>query len=194
MVIVAAMAGSVILFLALPYLRPAMLVASRAIPSERLRGFVCQTYDLLGLSVRTRRFWLAAGIGFFAWATILCLVYVILRMATQVASLEVALAVYAAIAIGRAIPALPASLGTYEAAAVVALRQFGLTFEDALSVALTMHASQLVLPTSFAFCLLIKERTGVSSLLWTLRGKPTNLIDSEIDDNSTHDSGISRAA
>jgi uncharacterized membrane protein YbhN (UPF0104 family) len=194
LVIVAAMAGAVLLFLSLPFLRPVMLLLSRVIPSERLRHFVCQTYDLLGASIRTSRFWLAAGIGFFAWASILLLVYAVLQIVGREASLEIALAVYAAIAVGRAIPALPASLGTYEAAAVVALRQFGYPFEEALTVALTMHMSQLLLPTTFALGLLIRERTGLSSLLSTARRKSDGSIDSELNDNSTEVSGKRRAA
>lgn len=76
-----------------------------------------------------------------------------------------ALFVFVACTLGAAIPALPAGLGTYEAAAVLSLSALGYGFDEALAIGLALHASQIVLSLLGALSIAAIERIGVTEAI-----------------------------
>jgi uncharacterized membrane protein YbhN (UPF0104 family) len=173
--LVALGAGSLAVLLSLPRLRPGVKRLAAVIPLPAVRRFLGAAYDSLGRSARTPQFAASLALGLVGWATGFLVIWTVLGVADGV-SARVALATYAALAVGRAIPGLPGGLGTYEAAAVLALTHFGYAFEEALPLALTMHASQAVLPTLGGVVLLAFGHTGAhkafADLRASLRAKP----------------------
>lgn len=75
-----------------------------------------------------------------------------------------ALLVFIASAVGAAIPALPAGLGTYEAAVVFALMIYGYGYGEAVALALALHLSQIILSFLGALYIIMTERLGIKSL------------------------------
>ena len=74
-----------------------------------------------------------------------------------------ALVVFVACTLGGAIPAPPAGLGTYEAAAVFALKQLGYGYDEALAIGLALHGSQIVLSLVGALAIALTERIGLTA-------------------------------
>lgn len=66
--------------------------------------------------------------------------YILLLAVGLPAKLSLAFIVMAAIALGTAVPAAPGFIGTYDAAAVIALGQFGIGRNEAVAYALISHA------------------------------------------------------
>lgn len=144
------------------------------LPSVRLVGFLEKTYRHFSLTAGTRAFWQALLLGGLVWGLSYINILVFLELAGSLpVGFSGALLVFVMTTLGGAIPALPGGLGTYEAAAVVALRSLGYSFDEALVLALAMHASQLVLPFILAILIMLTERTGISSLIADLRRSAT---------------------
>ncbi len=118
------------------------------------------------LLLSRRRLALAIALGAAGWAVSFCVIASVIRLGGSIPlGVEELFTVFVAIAVGRLIPALPAGLGTYEAAAVFALTRLGYSTEEALALGLTAHGAQLVLVTLIAFAILLVEGTGVRSFL-----------------------------
>ena len=101
-----------------------------------------------------------------AWVLSIFVIYTILvRLSPDPVSLQQAFVVFSAMAIGRAIPGLPGSLGTYEAAIVLAMTTLGHSAEASLAAALTMRASQVLVVTIAGLLILCRDGTGLASLL-----------------------------
>lgn len=81
------------------------------------------------------------------------------------ASLGLAAALFVAVIAASAIPALPAGLGSFEAAAVLILQQAGHDFSYALTAAVSLHLAQLFMSASLAPVILLIRKTGVSDLM-----------------------------
>ena len=140
------------------------------LPSARLAGFLERAYRHFSATARTQVFWQALLIGGLAWGMSCGSFLVFINLAGSIpVGLSGALLVFVMTTLGGAIPALPGGLGTYEAAAVVALRSLGYGFDEALVLALAMHASQLILPFILAIVIMMTERVGISSLIADLR-------------------------
>lgn len=141
-----------------------------AVPSERLAGFLERTYRHFSATAGTRAFWYALLLGGMAWGLSYVNILVFLELAGSIPiGFAGALLVFVLTTLGGAIPALPGGLGTYEAAAVIALRSLGYSFDEALVLSLAMHAAQLILPFVMAALIMLTERTGLSSLVADLR-------------------------
>lgn len=137
-----------------------------ALPSERLAGFLERTYRHFSATAGTRAFWYALLLGGVAWGLSYINILVFVELAGSVPiGFSGALLVFILTTLGGAIPALPGGLGTYEAAAVIALRSLGYSFDEALVLSLAMHAAQLILPFIMAVLIMLTERTGLSSLV-----------------------------
>lgn len=137
---------------------------------SRFVDFLEQVYLHFALTVKTRAFGQALILGVVAWSLSYLSIFVFLELAGSVSvGYSGALLVFVMTTLGGAIPALPGGLGTYEAAAVVALRELGYGFDEALALALAMHAAQLVLPFIWAVYILCRDRIGLSSLISELR-------------------------
>jgi uncharacterized membrane protein YbhN (UPF0104 family) len=141
-----------------------------AVPSERLAGFLERTFLHFSATAGTRAFWQALLLGGLAWGLSYINILVFLELAGSLPiGLSGALLVFVLTTLGGAIPALPGGLGTYEAAAVIALRALGYSFDEALVLSLAMHAAQLILPFVLAVLIMLTERLGISSLVADLR-------------------------
>lgn len=141
-----------------------------AVPSGRLAGFLERTYRHFSAMAGTQAFWYGLLLGCGAWGLSYINILIFLELAGSIPiGFSGALLVFVLTTLGGAIPALPGGLGTYEAAAVIALRSLGYSFDEALVLALSMHAAQLILPFVMAILIMLTERTGVSSLVADLR-------------------------
>lgn len=142
----------------------------RSVPSERISGFLERTYLHFSATAGTRAFWQALLLGGLAWGLSYINILVFIELAGSLPiGLSGALLVFVLTTLGGAIPALPGGLGTYEAAAVIALRALGYAFDEALALSLAMHAAQLILPFVLAALIMFTERLGISSLVADLR-------------------------
>ena len=142
----------------------------RTVPSKRLVSFLERAYLHFAATVRTRSFWHALLLGGWAWGLSYINILVFLELAgSNPTGLSGALLVFVLTTLGGAVPALPGGLGIYEAAAIIALRTLGYSFDEALVLSLTMHASQLILPFVLAVLIMLTERLGISSLIADLR-------------------------
>lgn len=150
-----------------------------ALPSERLAGFLERTYQHFSATAGTRVFWYALLLGGLGWGLSFINILVFLELAGRIPiGFSGALLVFILTTLGGAIPALPGGLGTYEAAAVIALRSLGYSFDEALVLSLAMHAAQLMLPFVMAVLIMLTERTGISSLVADLRRSAAIEVDS----------------
>lgn len=147
-----------------------VLCGVRAIPSLRLSGFLERTYLHFSAIAYTRRFWSATLLGIAVWSLSYINIFVFLQVAGSLPiGFSGALLVFVMTTLGGAIPALPGGLGTYEAAAVVALRSLGYGFDEALALAIALHGFQLALPFFWAICILLTDRIGILTLVSDLR-------------------------
>ena len=141
-----------------------------SVPSARLAGFLERTYRHFSAMAGTRAFWYALLLGCGAWGLSYINILVFIELAGSIPiGFSGALLVFVLTTLGGAIPALPGGLGTYEAAAVIALRSLGYSFDEALVLAFAMHAAQLILPFVMAALIMLTERTGISSFVGDLR-------------------------
>lgn len=148
----------------------AILALARALPWPRLGGLIERAYLHFASTLKDRAFFYGLGLGLVVWGTSFLNVYLLLDFAggTHI-GVYGALLVFVCTTVGAAVPALPGGLGTYEAAAVFALTSLGYTFVDALTLAVTIHFAQLVLPLALALVILLTERIGLSALIADLR-------------------------
>lgn len=152
------------------------------LPSARLGCFLEKTYIHFSSTIKTRNFWQALLLGVLAWGFSYITIFLFLKLAGSIpVGFSGALMVFVMTTLGGAIPALPGGLGTYEAAAVVALRSLGYGFDEALALALAIHTSQLVLPFILAILIMLTERIGVSSLIADLRRSAAVVTDAGSD-------------
>lgn len=149
--------------------KPVMGLIQR-MPSQRLSGTLARTYSHFIETAGTKAFWKAVLLGLLIWGLSYLNIFVFLSLAGSIpVGLSGALLVFVMTTLGGAIPALPGGLGTYEAAAVIALRSLGYSFDEALALALVMHAAQLALPFLMAMLLMLQKRLGILSLISDIR-------------------------
>jgi glycosyltransferase 2 family protein len=142
----------------------------RILPYSRFVDFLEQVYLHFVETAKARAFGQALLLGVVAWSLSYLSIFVFLELAGSIAvGYSGALLVFVMTTLGGAIPALPGGLGTYEAAAVLALRSLGYGFDEALILAVMMHVSQVILPFVLAMLFMMTERIGVSSLVAELR-------------------------
>jgi uncharacterized membrane protein YbhN (UPF0104 family) len=151
-----------------------ILALLRGIPWLLMGGFLERTYIHFSSSLRSPKFFLSLGIGLLIWSLSFVNIFLLIEYAGSMQiGLYGALLVFVFTTLGGAIPALPGGLGTYEAAAVFALMSQGYLFADALTLAITIHGAQLILPLILAFGIMLTERLGLSSLIADLRANLT---------------------
>lgn len=147
-----------------------ILAFVRVLPWPQIGGLVERAYLHFASSLKKRSFFLGLGLGFLIWGTSFLNIYLLLSIAGSTPlGLYGALLVFVCTTIGGAVPALPGGLGIYEAAAVFALTSLGYSFADALTLAVTIHGAQLILPLLLALAVMLTERLGLSSLISDLR-------------------------
>jgi uncharacterized protein (TIRG00374 family) len=149
--------------------KPVMGLIHR-MPSQRLSGTLVRTYSHFIATAEKKAFWKAVWLGLLIWSLSYLNIFIFLSLAGSIpVGLSGALLVFVMTTLGGAIPALPGGLGTYEAAAVIALRSLGYSFDEAMALALVMHAAQLALPFLVAMLLMLQKRLGILSLISDIR-------------------------
>ena len=124
------------------------------------QGFITHT----AAQLRDGRFYWALNIATVVWLLAYLQVLLFLHLAGSIpVGMLGAMAVLVAGAVGGAIPVLPGGFGTYEAAVIFALKGYGYTTEEALSIAVVLHASQLLLCVVGALFIALTERIGIHS-------------------------------
>lgn len=155
-----------------------ILALLRGIPWQLMGGFLERIYIHFSSSLRSPKFFLSLGIGLLIWSLSFVNIFLLIEYAGSMQiGLYGALLVFVLTTLGGAIPALPGGLGTYEAAAVFALMSQGYLFADALTLAITIHGAQLILPLILAFGIMLTERLGLSSLIADLRNNVSSQRD-----------------
>lgn len=153
------------LFALFKFERPLVALAQR-LPWTALRTWIVNFLSHLTGRVRDRLFLRAFLWGVAAWGVSWASVVVVVYFAGSIPiGFLGGLTVFVATSIGGAVPALPGGFGTYEAAGVVALKEFGYGFDEALAVALALHVSQFLGSLIAAFVIAFTERIGVVSFL-----------------------------
>ena len=151
-----------------------ILALTNSLPWPQVGGFLGRTYLHFSCSLRRPKFLLGLGLGLLIWSLSFLNIFLLIESAGTIKiGLYGALLVFVSTTLGGAIPALPGGLGTYEAAAVFALMSQGYLFADALTLAITIHGAQLILPLILAFGIMLTERLGLSSLIADLRANLT---------------------
>ncbi|MCX8063352.1 MAG: flippase-like domain-containing protein [Anaerolineales bacterium] len=161
------MAGLVVILLIfIPLFENRFLMLAKLLPWARLRAFAASFFVHIADTVRNGCFYSALGLGLATWATSFVNIVVFIQVADiKPVSMSGILILFVATTIGGAIPALPGGFGSYEAAAVLALKPFGYSLEESLPLAIMMHLSQFVIQVLGAVYVLSRERVGVSALI-----------------------------
>ena len=159
-------APAVILVLALPWLEHPLGRLCEHIPWAPLRAFGIRFVEHTAARVREKTVYLALACGTALWCVSVAAFALFLHLAGgSPIGLGGALAVFVMAMIGGAVPALPGGFGTFEAGVILALTGLGYGFEEALVIAVTLHASELVLSVLASLVIVSTERLGVSRLV-----------------------------
>ena len=127
-----------------------------------LSKFFHAVIDIMKLSSVLKIFSITLGGWMFSFASTHVALMVLLHADFAIKS---SFLVFVAMVIGRAIPGLPGSIGTFEASIVFAMSTLGYGITEALAVAFTLRASQVVLVAIFGIFILLKNGSGLSSFL-----------------------------
>jgi len=156
---------SLVLLILTPYLPWLVKRFAPLLPWRPLRDFVERFFVHASSKVRGGQAMAALALGLVSWLAGAAAIVLFLQLAGSVPlSVGAALAIFVATTLGGAVAALPGGLGTYEAAAVLALTGFGYGFEEAVVLAFAMHAIQFVFTLPGALVILTVERIGVLSV------------------------------
>jgi len=166
MLLVAAMVATALGLVSLPLWSVALVRVIRRLPWRSVGPLMEQFVSQAAERVRSRSIWIALGISVCIWTLSAVGVYVFLQVSLgdRIGAAQ-ALLVLAAVITGASIPGFPGGFGTYEAGGVLALRFLGFGVDEALAIALALHAGHIVLTVLLTVLLLMAERTGVGSLL-----------------------------
>lgn len=166
------LAGAVVVavFVLLPRTVEFASAATRLVPWKQLRMFADRLLRNVAHKANSRSTYLALGIGIAVWTVSWASVAVFISVAGgRPLEFTGGLLVLLAVTVGGSVPALPGGFGTYEAAAVLALRGLGYGFEEALVIAVALHLSQILINAGGAAVILAFERIGLGSLVRDLR-------------------------
>jgi uncharacterized protein (TIRG00374 family) len=160
-----ALAALTLLF-GLPVIAPWAKRLVDRVPAERIRGFFHRFIEHSVERMTHRTFWGVLALSVLMWLTSLTGIVALFSIVGSIPiGITGALVVFVASTIGGAVPALPGGFGTYEAAVVFSLREYGYDFNEALALALTLHGSQIAIACTLAPLIALRERTGVAALI-----------------------------
>jgi glycosyltransferase 2 family protein len=149
-----------------PHVQQPMVWLAGRLPWAAPRGFVERFFAHLTTQLKNGRFYRAFALAILVWCLSYLQTAVFLSAAGSIPiGLSGALVVFVAGAAGGAIPALPGGFGTFEAAVVFALKSYGYSIEEALLIAVTLHASQLFVSAVGAAAIIALERLGIVVLI-----------------------------
>lgn len=136
------------------------------LPWPGLVNFLINTYQHLILTIKSNVFVWALIIGLFGWGLSFLNIYLYLKIAGTVeVSISGAMLVFVSTTFASGLPALPGSIGTYEAACFASLRALGFQADEAISLSVAIHITQLILPFLLAILIMMTEKIGLSSII-----------------------------
>lgn len=137
---------------------------------NRLFRLGSDVLDSIASVVTSLTFCYAAIITASSWLVSFASIALILNIVLpSTMTLETFLLVFSAMALGRAIPGLPGSIGTFEASIVFALMSKGYAFPESMAAALLIHASQIGISTFLALMIFTIEGAGLKPMLARMR-------------------------
>lgn len=143
------------------------------LPFKTARTFILELSGHVSATLEFRGSKIALIYGVLIWVSAFLGVVIFFKQAGSVdIGMSGALVVLIASIVGSAIPALPAGLGTYEAAVVLTLRGLGYEYDEAVPLALLLHASQIILSVFAAMTIIAFERLGIRALYEQVRKLP----------------------
>lgn len=117
-------------------------------------------------SVKSGKITMAILTGGVCWglSTIAVIIFITIAGNGQ-ADIEAGLSFFVFTTFAYMLPSLPAGLGLYEAAGVIALKPFGYSTEEALALSLGLHIA-VILPITLGTCIiLLTEHIGLNSFI-----------------------------
>jgi uncharacterized membrane protein YbhN (UPF0104 family) len=162
-----AVAGAMAL---LPLYGRILLTIAAILPWRPLRDFVTSSIQHALARFRERTVLKAFALGVVMWAGSVFNVSLFFVIAGG-NPLDVAggILVFLATTVGGAIPVLPGGFGTYEAGAVMVLKGYGYSFEEALVMGVALHASQVLIGALGAAVVFVNEHVGITAMLRRMR-------------------------
>lgn len=155
---------------AVPALAPMAQRVIALIPFLRIRGFLQGALAHAGEAIRGGSFWASLPPCLAQWVCAWLAVSLFLMLAGTVKiSFAAGLAVFMAATLGGAIPVMPAGIGTYEAGAGVVLIALGFPREEALILAISLHAMMLAIPVAFTVAMFILRGPSTARMVADLR-------------------------
>lgn len=166
--LVTAVAMAIIVLL--PSIEKVTPVILEKLPGKKFHSIFRSAISEAVARVQGRDFLIAVGVSVIIWFGTFLQVWIVLKV-LHGASLDIgeAVLIYSAMILGRAIPGLPGGIGTFEAAVVYAMTQIGFDFSVSLTTALTLHGSQLLIVTAISLVVLVRDGTGVKSIITSAR-------------------------
>jgi uncharacterized protein (TIRG00374 family) len=135
-----------------------------------LSKFLHQFISHAASSLKSRSFYVGQMYGVIAWTFSFLLITLLVSLAGSIKiGLSQSVLLFTATTVGLLIPLLPGGIGTYEAAAIYVLRGFGYGLEEALVLALALHASQLMFFFIGSLIIVSSERIGIGALIRRIR-------------------------
>lgn len=157
----------VIAFLALLVMRP--VAAALIMPLSRRTGvawnFLERQCRYIVEVVQGRIAVHALLLTIVSWLAHLAALYIFFKLVhTGSFSLTDVTLVFGAIVLAGAIPALPAGLGTFEAAVVLVLQNRGFEFNQALGIAVTLHIAELLPSAVLGPIVMLRRSMGIGEI------------------------------
>lgn len=136
------------------------------LPGKMLRNLAVGMLTHCVSIMRQKCMYIGLGLGLMGWLASLASVWLFLYfVAPEAAILSRALTLFVATTFAYAIPALPGGIGTYEAGAVLVLKSFGYSVEEALLIGLSLHVAQVLPGIVGTTIVMTQDHTGISSLI-----------------------------
>lgn len=140
------------------------------IPWTRVRLALQSFVEQAAEKIHTKNFWHAFAVGLSSWVFIFVASALFLHYAGSPAiGIPESLAVFAVTSLAGAIPLLPGGFLTYEAAAVIALKQLNCQVEHPLALAISLHLMQIGLTFVLALSIMVREKLGLANFLSQIR-------------------------
>jgi len=169
-IIITLFAISIAVFLTSLFFHSIILKFITFIPFSPAKRFLENMFSYALKLFRFRRFYVGFALGVSGWLGATYCYYVFFRIAGSIPlNYFEAMAVFVAISMAYAIPALPAGIGVFEASAVFAMMTFGYTGEESLALAVVLHLCTLIAPLLITIWILVLEDIKLAEWIGNLR-------------------------
>jgi uncharacterized membrane protein YbhN (UPF0104 family) len=140
------------------------------IPFKRLKLFLSKIISHIALNLRNGIIFKGFFWGIVGWLCSFSGLVIFMTLSGSIPlNLFQCMLLFIATSIAYAIPALPGGIGSYEAGAVIVLKQFNYGVEEALVLSIGLHLSQLISILFLTSIILIKDDLKLSSIIRDVR-------------------------